>query len=142
MGIFYSVKGHISSCDHFPMILLHVDTSMTTLHESHWMPLKKHLDLRSHICIYTTLFKLFSWLFERYMTQKQLCRRLQSPIIPRSTLKMSFLDLTMNFPSWYPWLYFCICDLSQVSHVVTLLYSQILCSLNHKFLFYLQLLLL
>ena len=34
-GICYSSKWHISSCDHFPMISSHVDTSKTTLHESH-----------------------------------------------------------------------------------------------------------
>ena len=32
----YSSKWHISSYDHFPMITSHVNTSMMTLHESHW----------------------------------------------------------------------------------------------------------
>ena len=35
-GICYIPKWHISTYGHFPMISSHVDTSMTTLHESHW----------------------------------------------------------------------------------------------------------
>ena len=35
-GTCYSWKWHISTCDHFPMISSHVDTSRMTLHESHW----------------------------------------------------------------------------------------------------------
>ena len=86
MGCCYSSKWHISACDHFPRILLHVDTS--------WKSLKKHPTWRTHIRSSVTLFDLFSAPLERYLSQLKLSRRHKSLKMPKSTLKMRFFMYT------------------------------------------------
>ena len=57
---FSTLKWHISSCDHFPMISSNADTS--------WKSLRKHLTWNIHICSSINLFDLFSTPLEIYMS--------------------------------------------------------------------------